>query len=231
MYHEWIRALSTQVHRWTVRIGEEREIEGGLIVSIVRLRMHSFCFCHSQSPFARGKKQSRKNAIRAIWLIVLYRTPTMLSRTCLTRTSLRVPSHRFVSSVSTVPLPKLTGPTPPHLLTLADLPISKIQALVSSAIAFKKHYKSNAIPLAGRTDSSEESPSLLEKIVTAPLSGIGSGGGGGEAAVPTLALKSLDHKTVALMFNKRSTRTRVASESAVHMLGACAASPSVALLD
>lgn len=38
------------------------------------------------------------------------------------------------------------------------------------------------------------------------------------ASVP-LALDSLQRKTVALMFNKRSTRTRVASESAVAILG------------
>ena len=145
---------------------------------------------------------------------------TMLSRTCLTRTPLRIVSHRFVSSSSTVPLPKLTGPPPPHLLTLADLPIAKIQTLVSSAIAFKKHYKSNAIPLAGRTlDESSEPGSLGETMVGAPLSGMGAGMAVGEDPVPMLALKSLDHKTVALMFNKRSTRTRVASESAVHMLG------------
>ncbi|KAI8459096.1 ornithine carbamoyltransferase, partial [Phakopsora pachyrhizi] len=73
---------------------------------------------------------------------------------------------------------------PPHLLTLADLSISQIQSLVSSAINFKKLAKqsSNNLQSIGKT-------------------------------------KVLDGKTIAMIFSKRSTRTRVASESATALLG------------
>lgn len=109
-------------------------------------------------------------------------------------------------SVSTAPAPTLhpseSGIRPPHLLTLADLSVGQIQTLVSSAIAFKKQYKANAVPLAGRL------PEDVKK---------------GQGAISSALTheKSLESKTVALMFSKRSTRTRVASESAVQLLGEC----------
>jgi ornithine carbamoyltransferase len=106
-------------------------------------------------------------------------------------------------SISTAPAPTLhpseSGLRPPHLLTLADLSVGQIQSLISSAIAFKRHYKSNAIPLAGRLPGDTKA----DQVETSPQ----------------IAEKTLNHKTVALMFSKRSTRTRVASESAVQLLG------------
>ncbi|GAA6063899.1 hypothetical protein JCM10212_002431 [Sporobolomyces blumeae] len=89
---------------------------------------------------------------------------------------------------------------PPHLLTLADLTVPQIQSLVSSAVAFKKHYKSLAIPESARIEGAS-----YEK--------------GDPNASEDVKRKSLESKTVALMFSKRSTRTRVASETAVQLLG------------
>ncbi len=71
-------------------------------------------------------------------------------------------------------------PTPPHLVTLADLSIPQISGLIKSSIAMKHLVKS-----------------------------------GGRSNVR----RNLQDQTVALMFSKRSTRTRVASESATAMLG------------
>ncbi|KAL8283420.1 hypothetical protein RQP46_005830 [Phenoliferia psychrophenolica] len=124
----------------------------------------------------------------------------------LARTTLRTtrPLALSLRTFATAPAPTLhpseSGLRPPHLLTLADLSVSQIQSLISSAIAFKRHYKKNAIPLAGK---------IPEDVHQ----------GEGETSGPLVGVKSLDHKTVALIFNKRSTRTRVATESAVHMLG------------
>lgn len=107
-------------------------------------------------------------------------------------------------ALSTAPAPTLhpaeAGLNPPHLLTLADLTVPQIQSLISSAVAFKKHYKSRAIPQAGRIEGAK-----FEK---------GDSNGPKEVEEKTLA-----DKTVALMFSKRSTRTRVASETAVQLLG------------
>jgi ornithine carbamoyltransferase len=83
--------------------------------------------------------------------------------------------------------PSQSGLKPPHLLTLADLKVSQIQSLITSAIEFKRQCKAGAIPLEKAND----------KTIT----------------------KSLENKTVALMFNKRSTRTRVASETSIKLLG------------
>ncbi|GAA6032675.1 hypothetical protein JCM8097_004874 [Rhodosporidiobolus ruineniae] len=104
-------------------------------------------------------------------------------------------------ALSTAPAPTLypsdAGLRPPHLLTLADLSVPQIQSLISSAVAFKKHYKSQAIPQAGRVEGAK-----FEQ--------------GGDK---DMGEKTLQDKTVALMFSKRSTRTRVASETAVQKLG------------
>lgn len=116
------------------------------------------------------------------------------------------PSFALFTSrpLSTGPTPTLhpteSGLRPPHLLTLADLSVGQIQSIISSAIAFKQQYKPNAIPVAGRT------PEALREQVEG-------------ASTELIAEKSLESKTVALMFSKRSTRTRVASESAVQLLG------------
>ncbi|CEQ42275.1 SPOSA6832_04065 [Sporobolomyces salmonicolor] len=107
-------------------------------------------------------------------------------------------------ALSTAPAPTLhpsdSGLRPPHLLTLADLSVPQIQTLINSAVAFKKYYKSISIPEAGKLEGA-----IFEK---------------GDASVSDeVKRKSLEHKTIALMFSKRSTRTRVASETAVQSLG------------
>ncbi|KAI9605910.1 hypothetical protein H4Q26_004280 [Puccinia striiformis f. sp. tritici PST-130] len=84
-----------------------------------------------------------------------------------------------------------TQPTPPHLLTLADLSIFQIQSLVSTAINIKKQVK-EANTEKINNPSKNRTPILEQK---------------------------LDGKTIALIFGKRSTRTRVASESATALLG------------
>lgn len=80
---------------------------------------------------------------------------------------------------------------PPHLLTLADLSTSQIQSILSHSAHLKSAVKShNAAKLAG------------------------------SAALNTHAVEqSLAGKSVAIMFSKRSTRTRVASETSVATLG------------
>lgn len=107
-------------------------------------------------------------------------------------------------SYATAPAPTLhpseSGLRPPHLLTLADLTIPQIQSLITSAVAFKKYYKSKAIPEAGRIEGAK-----FEK--------------GDEQMSEDIKRKSLDSKTVALIFSKRSTRTRVSSETAIKALG------------
>ncbi|SCV69671.1 BQ2448_1065 [Microbotryum intermedium] len=138
--------------------------------------------------------------------------------------ALLVHGHRCISTAPAPTLhPSESGLRPPHLLTLADLSVGQIQSLISSAIAFKKHYKKNAIPLAGRIEapsSSSSSSSSSSPSSSSPIDAYGTGGNKEiEPSRISLAEKSLDHKTVALIFSKRSTRTRVASESAVHMLG------------
>ncbi|GAA5935053.1 ornithine carbamoyltransferase [Sporobolomyces koalae] len=96
--------------------------------------------------------------------------------------------------------PSESGLRPPHLLTLADLTVPQIQTLIDSAVAFKKYYKSKAIPKAGQIAGAK-----FEQ---------------GDAQVSDETKhRSLDSKTVALIFSKRSTRTRVASETAIQHLG------------
>jgi len=106
----------------------------------------------------------------------------------------------LLRSLTTAPSPTLhpsqSGLKPPHLLTLADLSVPEIQSLITSAIGFKKYYKDKAVPAAGR----------VKELGPAEV---------GEE----WGHKSLEDKTVALMFSKRSTRTRVASETAIKLLG------------
>ena len=113
-------------------------------------------------------------------------------------------------SLSTAPAktlhPSESGLKPPHLLTLADLTVPQIQSLINSAFAFKKHYKSIAIPEAGRIEGAK-----FER--------------GDAASSEAAKAKTLTDKTVALMFSKRSTRTRVSSETAISLLGKSGHSP------
>src|SRR5271168_1528617 len=73
-----------------------------------------------------------------------------------------------------------------HLLSIADLSVPELQALLSRSAELKKSVKSSNL-LPGQT-----------QFTPGPLAG----------------------QTVALMFSKRSTRTRVSTESAVALLGA-----------
>ncbi|KAF8332330.1 putative ornithine carbamoyltransferase precursor [Cantharellus anzutake] len=79
---------------------------------------------------------------------------------------------------------------PPHLMTLADLSIGQIRFLLSHS----KKLKTAAVQ------------QLRPRRVPFP------------PPVP-LASRSLDSKTVALLFAKRSTRTRVSAETATSLLG------------
>jgi len=80
--------------------------------------------------------------------------------------------------------------TPPHLLSLADLSVPQLSTLLQSAHAMKASYRAHQIPKAAQ--------------------GYG---------LPLQERELLKGRTVALMFSKRSTRTRVASESATALLG------------
>ncbi|PWY98291.1 putative ornithine carbamoyltransferase precursor [Testicularia cyperi] len=87
-----------------------------------------------------------------------------------------------------------TAPQPPHLLTLADLSPAQIESVLQSAIDFKAAFKASSLSV----------PSASRKQL-AP----------GQAPIE----QSLANKTVAIMFSKRSTRTRVASETSCASLG------------
>lgn len=78
---------------------------------------------------------------------------------------------------------------PPHLMTLADLSVSQIHSLVSHAHRLKRIYTPLLRPV-------EMQPSRHRE----PAS-------------------SLKHKTIALLFSKRSTRTRISAETATDLLG------------
>lgn len=84
--------------------------------------------------------------------------------------------------------------TPPHLLTLADLSPAQIGSVLQSAIEFKDAFRSvsQALPEGSRKQL-----------------------GAGESPIN----QSLKNKSIAIMFSKRSTRTRVASETSVASLG------------
>lgn len=95
--------------------------------------------------------------------------------------------------------PSQSGVRPPHLLTLADLTVPEIQGLIDTAHGFKTFYKARANPA---------------DVVNVPSHAVGQ-----VSEADKWAEKSLDNKTVALVFSKRSTRTRVASETAIKLLG------------
>ena len=78
---------------------------------------------------------------------------------------------------------------PPHLLSLADLTVPEISTLLQSAYAMKQAHKANPVPSQSRKFGRVAEHDLLQG------------------------------RTVALMFSKRSTRTRVSAETAVAAMG------------
>ncbi|KAK9899219.1 ornithine carbamoyltransferase [Cystobasidium minutum MCA 4210] len=78
---------------------------------------------------------------------------------------------------------------PPHLLSLADLTVPEIGTLLESAHRLKKNYHDNRIPLHAGQFGHPKETELLKG------------------------------RSVAILMSKRSTRTRVASESATALLG------------
>lgn len=80
---------------------------------------------------------------------------------------------------------------PPHLLSLADLTVPEIGTLLESAHRLKKNYSENRIPLQASQFGHSKETELLKG------------------------------RSVAILMSKRSTRTRVASESATALLGMC----------
>lgn len=86
---------------------------------------------------------------------------------------------------------------PPHLLTLADLSEGQIQALLDSAAHLKAACKATSLAV----------PAAQRQVPKA--------GPGGLHPIE----QSLTGKTIAILFSKRSTRTRVASETSVAALG------------
>lgn len=88
---------------------------------------------------------------------------------------------------------KTAAPKPPSLLTLADLSTDQISNVLIKAAQFKRTIKDHNI------------------------SRLTSGSSGYTALHPVE--QTLAGKTVAIMFSKRSTRTRVASETSVKSLG------------
>lgn len=84
---------------------------------------------------------------------------------------------------------KQAAQKPPHLLSLADLTVPEIGTLLESAHRLKKNYQENRIPLQASHFGHSKETELLKG------------------------------RSVAILMSKRSTRTRVASESATALLG------------
>ncbi|KAK0188629.1 ornithine carbamoyltransferase 1 [Armillaria mellea] len=82
---------------------------------------------------------------------------------------------------------------PPHLLTLADLSVPQIRRLISHA-HYQKHL---ALPWLAPHEKGKNNASRNLRLPS----------------------QSLFSKTVALMFSKRSTRTRIAAETSATVLG------------
>ncbi|KAK0501581.1 ornithine carbamoyltransferase 1 [Armillaria luteobubalina] len=82
---------------------------------------------------------------------------------------------------------------PPHLLTLADLSVSQIRRLISHA-HYQKHL---ALPWLAPHEKGKNNASRNLRLPS----------------------QSLFSKTVALLFSKRSTRTRIAAETSATVLG------------
>lgn len=101
---------------------------------------------------------------------------------------------------------------PPHLLTLADLSAPQIRAILAHAYHLKQISTPWLKPQSPvHREPSKSNSSLNSAVSTSPYS----------VSPKTLRLpsQSLFNKTVALLFSKRSTRTRVAAETSSVLLG------------
>ncbi|CBQ73942.1 probable ornithine carbamoyltransferase precursor [Sporisorium reilianum SRZ2] len=110
--------------------------------------------------------------------------------TALLRNTAQPAVRRLASTSSTTTAQR----APPHLLTLADLSPAQIGSVLESAIEFKSAFRATSLAL----------PESSRKQLAA-----------GESPI----VQSLKNKSIAIMFSKRSTRTRVASETSVASLG------------
>lgn len=86
---------------------------------------------------------------------------------------------------------------PPALLSLADLNVGQIQSLVDTASQFKTYSK--AVSLADTDSATLREASELEEDDVIP--------------------QSLTGQNIAMVFSKRSTRTRLAAETSINTLG------------
>lgn len=117
------------------------------------------------------------------------RLPTAFGRWTLPPQPVRSFASTSINSNSTSGSP---APLPPHLLTLADLSTSQIQSLLNTAANFKASLKAHSHDLVTGAVAFDDGSELEQ---------------------------TLKNKTVALLFTKRSTRTRVASETSTVALG------------
>ncbi|KAF5365803.1 hypothetical protein D9757_012665 [Collybiopsis confluens] len=93
---------------------------------------------------------------------------------------------------------KLTSASPPpHLMTLADLSVPQITRLLTHSFKCKRLGKPWLEPHFRRSSSSKQKQQHQLRMPS----------------------QSLFNKTIALLFSKRSTRTRLASETSVTLLG------------
>lgn len=104
---------------------------------------------------------------------------------------------RALSSLAT---PKTTTRVPPQLLSLAQLSPQQIANVLSLSTQFKETHRQFS-PKHAFGDNAETSPAV------------------GKHEAGHLFPQSLRDRSVALIFSKRSTRTRVSSETAVASLG------------
>lgn len=103
-------------------------------------------------------------------------------------------SHRHISLAPA----KTSERKPVHLLSLADLSPQQISSVIAASSSMKMAHR-QASPKHGLDPS------------TSPAQGKAQGG--------RVFDQTLRDRIVAIMFSKRSTRTRVASETAVYSLG------------